>query len=446
MKFRTILLGLAALFISFNAAYFSVSGLAKLFAGGGLAIIIMASSLELGKLIGASYLYSEWKIITLFQKIYLTSAIVILIGITSMGIYGYLTAAYQTTASALDISEKQIELVELKKERWKTQLADYNSEKNQLTETINNLSTGLANNVIQYKDKETGEIITTTSSSTRRALQSELDDSKIQRTELNDKIQVANDSITKFDIEVFSLQSGDELAAEVGPLKFISELTGWEMTRIVNILTLLIIFVFDPLAVMLIVSFNQAMKSDRGEKDKKRAMKNLKVYGEGERPKSITKKEQEKLLQQMIRDAEDMGLYDEPILKTEEDKEIFLNEIENPSMPNDALLDASKKYNETKLKNIEVIDSEEIKPIDEDGDGKISEQEIRNAYEKGGWRNPSPSGGPYYTHPWFDWSKSERWVNNTNAVDYWKQNRAGTQRALEEYRKNYPTDFSSKTY
>lgn len=444
MKFRTILLGLAALFVSLNAAFFSVTGLSSLFAGATVSVIVMASSLEIAKLVGASYLYNYWDTTGKLIRTYLISAIVFLVLLTSIGIYGYLTSAYQTTSDQLNISEKQIELIDAKKSRYEIRLTEYNSEKSQLTETINELSKGLANNVIQYKDKETGEIITTTSSSTRRALQSELDDSKERRSTLNEKIDVANDSITSFEIQSLNLKVEDETAGELGPLKFIATVTGLEMSTVVNWLTLIIIIVFDPLAVILIVSFNNALKVDKGEKDKKRAMKTLEVYGE--------KEEREKHLQQMVKDAEDMNLYDDSILKSERDKEIFFNELENPTPPNAALKDAAQKYNDTKLKDIEVIDSEEIKlenkftPIDEDDDGVVSEEEIRNAYERGGWRNPAPNGAQYYTHPWFDWKKSERWINDKEAVDYWKHYQGGTQKAFELYKNNYPSDFTSKTY
>ena len=400
MKFRTILLGLAALFISFNAAYFSVSGLTKLFAGGGIAVILMASSLELGKLIGASYLYTEWKIINSLQKLYYTIAIIVLIAITSMGIYGYLTSAYQTTAEEISVLDKRIEIVEVKKNRYKEQLDSYNVEKSQLNETIKELSSGLANNVIQYKDKETGEIITTTSISTRRVLTQQLEDAKSQRDLITERSQVLNDSITKWDLDILTLRTETEIGGEVGPLKYLSELTNIPMNRVVNYLTLIIIFVFDPLAVMLIVSFNQAMKKDKGERDKKRAMKTLKVYGEKEDREALN------------------------IKLSSEDSKIFTKEIENPSEPNDKLKDAVQEYFK-----------EDFMPKDLNNDGVISEEERRTAYERGGWRNASPNGTSYYLHPWFDWTKAERWVNNEDAVAYWKHNLGGTEKALEEYRK-----------
>ena len=102
--------------------------------------------------------------------------VLILMLITSAGIYGLLTSAYQKTADQLGVLDKQTEVVELKKNRFQESLDTYQLEKEQLNESISELSKGLSNNVIQYKDKETGEIITTTSSSTRRALEAQLND------------------------------------------------------------------------------------------------------------------------------------------------------------------------------------------------------------------------------------------------------------------------------
>ena len=98
MKFRTLLLGLSALFVAFNAAFFSVSGLSKLFAGEkSLSVMLMKSSLELAKLITAGYLYNYWEKINKVFRWYLVTGVVILVLITSLGIYGFLTSAFQDT-------------------------------------------------------------------------------------------------------------------------------------------------------------------------------------------------------------------------------------------------------------------------------------------------------------------------------------------------------------
>ena len=249
---------LAALCLATSAAYYSVFGLSKLFSAQTLAIIIMAGTLEVSKLITATYLHRYWKKLNILIKMYLTTAVVVLMFITSIGIYGFLVAAYQTTANQLTIMDKQVAVIELKKERFNDQLTSYSVEKVQLGESISELSKGLSNNVIQYKDRESGEIITTTSSSTRKVLNKQLDDFKDQRNNVSIKIESITDSITKLDLQVLDLESNSEASAEIGPLKYLSELLDKPMDEIVNWFILIFIFVFDPLAIVLLVSANRA--------------------------------------------------------------------------------------------------------------------------------------------------------------------------------------------
>mgnify|MGYP003345983316 FL=1 len=259
MKFRTFLLGLSALFIASAAAYFSVSGLSKLFAGGSTAVILMASSLEFGKLISASFLYGYWDRVNKVLRTYLLVGVVVLILITSAGIYGFLTSAYQTTADQLSVITKQTEVIELKKQRYQEQLDGYNKEKTALNQSISELSKGLSNNVFQIQGAE-GQILTTTSSANRKVLDKQLNDAKIQRDNVAKKIETLSDSVTKLDLKVIDVNVNNDLAAEVGPLKFMAEITGRPMATIVNWFALFIVFVFDPLAVTLVIAFNTAMR------------------------------------------------------------------------------------------------------------------------------------------------------------------------------------------
>ena len=247
---------ISTLSLALSAAYYSVFGLSSLFAGAKSEVIIMASTLEFSKLVVASYLHTNWKRIAGLMKVYLTMGVLILMLITSAGIYGFLTSAYQTTADQLTIIDKQVSVVNLKKDRFQESLDEYKVEKAQLNLSISETTKGLSNNVIQYKDKETGEIITTTSSSTRRVLQSQLVEDKAQRTMLSTKIEVLNDSVTSLDLKILDMESNNEVAAEIGPLRYLSKITGKTMDVIVNWFTLLIVFVFDPLAVAMVISLS----------------------------------------------------------------------------------------------------------------------------------------------------------------------------------------------
>jgi len=297
-----ILMVISTLTLSISAAYYSVFGLSSLFAGAKTEVIIMASALEFSKLIVASYLHNNWNKINTLLKTYLTMGVLILMLITSAGIYGFLTSAYQKTADQLGVLDKQTEVVELKKNRFQESLKSYQLEKEQLNESISELSKGLSNNVIQYKDKETGEIITTTSSSTRRALESQLNDSKEQRNSISIKIEALTDSITKLDLQILDMESNNEVAAEIGPLRYLSKITGKSMDVIVNWFTLLIVFVFDPLAVAMVIAINK--------------------YIGGNKEDEV-----------------------EPIL-SKKDVEVILDTNENPPQPTEKLKEASKVYKE----------------------------------------------------------------------------------------------------
>lgn len=270
-KLFPILIALSAMSVSASAAFYSVSGLSKLFAGATLAVIIMATSLEAGKLVIASLLYQYRKTLPFFLKSYLTLACIVLIGITSMGIYGFLSAAYQETASKASTIDTQITLIETKRDNVREQLAVYNEEKSSINKAVADLRNGLSNNTIQYKDKETGQIITTTSSSTRRALEKQLDQAIERQTEINSKVDGFNEQLFEYETEIVEVSTNNDLAAELGPLKFISGLTGIAMDKIVNWLLLTIIFVFDPLAIALVIAANFAFEQIKTKKN---------IYGE----------------------------------------------------------------------------------------------------------------------------------------------------------------------
>lgn len=417
MKFRTLLLGLSALSIASAAAFFSVTGLSKLFAGASLAIIIMASTLEFGKLITASFLHEHWKRIGFLLKTYLTIGVTVLVLITSMGIYGFLTAAYQKTADELTKIDRQVEVIELKKSRFEEQLNSFIDERVNLSNSITELTKGLSNNVIQYTDS-TGRLITTTSSSTRRVLNDQLDDAKIQRDNISLRIEALTDSVTSLDIQILEIEGGSELAAEVGPLKYMSEITGLPMSSVVNIFALLIVFVFDPLAISLVLAFNTSLKIDKGEMDKKKVVEKRELYGEE------TDEEESQLWDNTLQDGLEDDEWDEDDIN--DDK--LQSEISENSFEDD-------------------MDEEEpvFDKADLNKDGIVSEEERRLWYEQGGWKD-TYKGQPYYMHPWFDWNKKERWINNRRAVEHWLNFQGGSRKALREIKEQYPSDFDSKTY
>ena len=257
-----LLIAFSALSVSASAAFYSVSGLSKLFAGAAFAVIVMAASLEIAKLVIASLLYQYRKNLPKLLKWYLSIACFVLIVITSMGIYGFLSAAYQETAAKAGTIDSQIALVEVKRDNVKEQLVVYNEEKSSINEAVVSLRNGLSTNRIQYKDT-LGNIITTQSSTTRRVLTQQLDQAIDRQTEVNYKIDQLNEALFKFEEEIVEIRLSDAVSSELGPLKYLSGLTGWPMDRIINYLLLTIIFVFDPLAIALVVAANFAFEQIR---------------------------------------------------------------------------------------------------------------------------------------------------------------------------------------
>jgi len=257
-----LLIAFSALSVSLSAAFYSISGLSKLFAGAAFAVIVMAASLEIAKLVIASLLYQYRKNLPRLLKYYLSIACVILILITSMGIYGFLSAAYQETAAKAGSIDSQIALIETKRDNIKEQLFVYNDEKANINKSVTSLRNGLSNNVIQYTDT-LGNVITTTSRATRNALERQLDQAIDRQNVINKKIDDLNLKLFEYEEEIVEVKLSDAVSSELGPLKYLSGLTGYPMDKIINWLLLTIIFVFDPLAIALVVAANFAFEQIR---------------------------------------------------------------------------------------------------------------------------------------------------------------------------------------
>jgi hypothetical protein len=225
----------------------------------------MAASLEIAKLVIASLLYQYRKTLPKFLKYYLSIACVVLILITSMGIYGFLSAAYQETSAKAGNIDAQVTLIEVKRDNIKEQLFVYNEEKSSINEAVTSLRNGLSNNKIQYTDTS-GNVVTTTSSSTRRALEKQLDQAINRQTTINNKVDILNEKLFNYETEIVEVKTSDNISGELGPLKYLSGLTGFPMDRIINWLLLTIIFVFDPLAIALVIAANFAFDQVKSKK------------------------------------------------------------------------------------------------------------------------------------------------------------------------------------
>ena len=242
-----------ALAISAVAAYYSIIGLIAIFSAAVIPIAVMGVVLELGKLVTASWLYHYWKKVPHLLKTYLISAVVILMFITSMGIFGFLSKAHieQTTITSdksLEISSVQSEIERHKKDIFRAEQ-----------------SLQLLDNALK-KYTDLGAV--TKGLNARKEQQGE-------RDELNESIQSATDKIATLTKKQFRLKKEQsQFESEVGPIKYIAELIYGESTQsviedAVRWVIIIIVFVFDPLAVLLLISANITLKEESKSRRRK---------------------------------------------------------------------------------------------------------------------------------------------------------------------------------
>tara|TARA_B100000035_G_scaffold285434_1_gene268988 strand:- start:741 stop:1637 length:897 start_codon:yes stop_codon:yes gene_type:complete len=242
-----------ALAISAVAAYYSIIGLIAIFSAAVIPIAVMGVVLETGKLVTASWLYHYWKKVPRLLKTYLISAVVILMFITSMGIFGFLSKAHieQTTITSdksLEISSVQSEIERHKKDIFRAE------QSLQL----------LDNALIKYTDL--GAV--TKGLNARKEQQGE-------RDELNQSIQSATDKIATLTKTKYGLQKQQlQIESEVGPIRYIAELIYGESSQsvledAVRWVIIIIVFVFDPLAVLLLISANITLKEESKSRRRK---------------------------------------------------------------------------------------------------------------------------------------------------------------------------------
>ena len=438
MKFRTLLLGLSALFVAFNAAFFSVSGLSKLFAGAAFSVIIMASSLELAKLITASYLYNYWDKINKSFRMYLSGAVLILILITSLGIYGFLTSAFQDTFNQFSIKEKQIAFLEQKEKFWGDDVIRYDEELKRISSNISTLSNAKVSN-IQVRDTSVSSGFRSTISTTElRISQKRIEVEEENRKGVQSKREVAADSLQSIQLKILDLESTEGVSSELGPLQYLSGLLDKPMDVIINWFILIIIFVFDPLAVALVIAFSNALLVDKGIVDKKNVVRKRELYDEEPDDEDDTdgwendEDVKEFLEQQDAYESDDSDkLF--TVAGMTNDKEQSFNEFQ-------------KKQDKFSMKELLLKKKDEFDKKDLNKDGVVTEEEKRKHYEVN-WKD-SFEGRPYYVHPWFDWKKPERWINDREAINYWMNHRGGSSTALSQYQEKtkYPDNFDKKTY
>ena len=348
------LVALSAILIAGSAAYFSVTGLGVLFSGAAAAVMIMASSLEFAKLVTATYLKQKWGKIELLSKIYLTTSVVILMLITSAGIFGYLSNAFQQQNLGLQKIERDIAVYQTQITKNDAEIIRYNTQLTNQQNIRNSQESNLSKQI--DKDKSTSRVSQMIKSADKEitSISKRIDELTIKNNAALDSINVIKNN--NIDIE-----------KEVGGFRFVAESFGVSLNSVVKFFIILIVIVFDPLAVALIISFNQltmeGKKKDEDE-DKPSSPEDLKNF---------------------VDESSRIHLSDDDLKKLEE---VLLN----PPAPNEELVNAADEYKRRGellaeiMKNDEemglynepfdnpLIKEEKIHQINED-DGKNSSNE-----------------------------------------------------------------------
>jgi cell division protein FtsL len=218
----------------------------------------MAGSLEFAKLVTASYLKQKWTEIGGFNKVYLTIAVGVLMFITSLGIFGYLSNAFQQQNLKLQQIDREISV-------WREKISQDTVQIGQLTRQITEL------NQNQGKIIDGGKV-------NNRVLKS-VDKRDEQIGKLQDKISVLQDSVVKFNEKINEIRNNNiGVEREVGGFRFVAEAFGWELNTVVKFFIILIVLVFDPLAIALVIAFNGLIGKTTEEKQEDDKV--YEIYGE----------------------------------------------------------------------------------------------------------------------------------------------------------------------
>jgi len=248
----TYLLFAVALGLSAVAAYYAVVGLIAIFAAAVIPIAIMGSLLEASKLVVASWLYRNWKEIPLLLKSYFTVALVVLMLLTSMGIFGFLSKAHLDQAIPTGDVQSKLALID---EKIKTEKENINASRKELSQLDAQLDQTISR--------------TTDQGGTERAIQIRRNQQK-DRNRILTEIGSAQTKIAKLNEERAPIASEvRKVEAEVGPIKYIAQVIYGDadtdlLEKAVRFVTILIVLVFDPLAVLMLVAANWQLKKDKG--------------------------------------------------------------------------------------------------------------------------------------------------------------------------------------
>jgi len=394
MNWLKWLVGFSALIIAGCAAFFSVTGLGVLFSGAAASVMVMAGALEFAKLVAATYLKQEWDNIKGFNKWYLTSAVALLMLITSAGIFGYLSNAFQQQNLKLGQIDREISV-------YQTKITQNEGEITRFTTQLNNLQ-----QIRNSQEQNISKVVERNGSTSRLTQMVRNADKEI--SEISKKINSLTEENNKNFEKINEIKNANiETEREVGGFRFVAEAFGMELKNVVKFFIFLIVIVFDPLAVALIIAFNGLIVI-KNRKEEENLTENVK-------------------LNESIRQNSEL---------VEKNYQIYGDNRKNSTKEDENPVIVENIVNETKKDEINTKNEETLIQSDNSLDNVASNSgTIEEKMPELKWEE--------YMHPDFPWNNRKMWINNPKAVNYWMSNRGGTPRDLAKIRNE---EENIKTY
>jgi len=350
-KLFQILLGLTTLLLASCVAYISVIGLVKIYAGVGILGIVIFSIIELSKIVGVTYIQRYWKYLTNIKKFIYILLVVGVMAITSFSVYGFLMGSYQATSTNLNHINSKVQVIETKKEYLNKEIGGFEKQINFRDKRINSLSELRSQQEVrldtlyQRKDWKSYQQAKDVEKTIKEA-NNDIDLLNVEISKFNGKISLLTDSISNYEIQIIDLQDNDYIS-DLGPLLYLSKMTGKDMDKLINIPTIVMIFLLDPFAIALLIAFNHigiiVVRLKRGEKDEFKKKKPKKQTVEIVEEDVFEEEPKPERIPEDIEEENEVDIFIKEIENTPDLNDMLNKLCENPSNINEHLL-TLKKY------------------------------------------------------------------------------------------------------